>query len=119
MKAHWWNHPRCSHKHCASAILTPSVVIPLSYTVAMLVLLVPFLNSIGLSINSSFSTSGFDFTILSGVYGLVFVLSGVINSFLKHENIVECIVSAAGFPGILVSIVMASNNIAFRAASAS
>jgi hypothetical protein len=84
--------------------------IPVVVFACTLTLFVPFLNSIGASLNS-LVTEGVSFTNLSVFIGVAWIASIFIGAIREHEHGVACFVDSAGFPGLITALILSKNAI--------
>ena len=100
---------RCSRQAgCGSECLTPQTAAPLVVVACTLALFVPFLDSMGVKLNSILSW-GPQFTYLSVFIVIAWLGAIVIGCLRKHEDIFTCFIDSFGIPGIITAGILAKN----------
>jgi hypothetical protein len=95
---------RCDITNCGSKVLSRWITFPIAYILGAIVLSVPFLNAAGASIKNSTNIGGLDYSWTAILIGMVWLVSGFISAYQKHEHIILCAISACGVPGFVIGL---------------
>lgn len=98
--------PRCGVAGCATECLAPWVAAPIVVGACSLALIVPFLDSIGVSLSSAV-TLGTKITFWTIIIGVTWAVSVAVGVFRRHEDVMFCLIDALGVPGAVVAIMLA------------
>jgi hypothetical protein len=87
---------------CHNEWVAPGIVPYLVGLGSLLVLIVPMLNSMGVTLRTAFSFGGMQPTFETAILSLIFVMSFLLGVFRKHEHEWFCILDSISFPGLII-----------------
>jgi hypothetical protein len=93
---------------CHNEWVAPGIVPFLVGLGCLLVLIVPILNSMGVTLNTAFSFGGMQPTFDTAILALIFLLSFLLGIFRKHEHEWFCIFDSVTFPGLILYVMKES-----------
>jgi hypothetical protein len=94
--------PRCATEGCGSECLTPATAAPVVVFAATLALFVPFLDSMGVKLNSSL-TEGLQLTYLAIFVLVAWAASIALGCLRRHEDGLVCFFDSLGRPGLITA----------------
>jgi hypothetical protein len=94
----------CSNPTCGIEVIGAGKTIVVGYVASALALTVPFLNSAGATVKTTFSITGMDFSFMSVLIGGIWILSGLAASSERHTSVTLCIISSLGLPGLFLAV---------------
>lgn len=92
--------PDC-HNEWVAAWLVPYLVM----LACLLVLIIPILNSMGITLKTAVALSGMQPTFETAVLGLVLFVSFLLGIFRKHEHEWFCFLDSLSIPGLLFGVI--------------
>jgi hypothetical protein len=91
--------------NCHNEWVALPVAAPLVFLACFFVLIIPFFNSLGLSLAPGISFGGMHVSPESFVLGLVLLLSFLLGVFRRHEHEWFCIFDSLSIPGLLLGFI--------------
>ena len=94
--------PRCALADCRHECVDPRYAAPLVTIACTMVLFLPFLNSMGVTVNSGVS-GPVTVTFLTVFIGLAWLVSILLGCLRRHENEVVCFWDSIGLPSLVTA----------------
>ena len=94
----------CPNPGCQKDTVHVGWAIIVSYLTGALALSIPLVRSVGGEVTGAINVAGLEFSFLTVILLVVWLLSGIVGAVERHSNIVLCVISSLGFPGLILTL---------------